>query len=411
MLGLSEAMLQEVYGPLVEQQARALQMLHESGSHLLDLINDVLDLSRTEAGKLALQVRPVGVEATCRASIQMIAQHTTQKHITIRPQFDEHVQVIHADQRRLKQILVNLLSNAVKFTPEGGTIGLTVKGSTDQKMAEFTVWDSGIGIDETDAERLFQPFVQLDSSLSRQYEGTGLGLALVRRLAELHGGWVALASQPGQGSRFTVSLPWWPALEAEEGMLPRRGHGDEPIVVTEPWAAPHLAKGEDGALENAVAAALPLSSGGEGSRPVRQQEGKAERPQAAAEPGAVTAPLLLLADDNATSIAAIADYLEYVGYRVAQARNGQEACTLSHELRPDLILMDVQMPGMDGLEAIRRIRLDGATATVPIIALTALAMPGDRERILGSGATAYLSKPVSLRVLAETTAAQLRNRR
>jgi PAS domain S-box-containing protein len=410
ILGLSEAMLQEVYGPVAEQQARSLQILHESGGHLMELINDILDLSRTEAGKLELQVRPVDVEAACRASMQMITQSAAKRRIEIRAQYDERVKVIQADPRRFKQILVNLLSNAVKFTPEGGVIGLNVTGSTQQKMAEFAVWDSGIGIDETDAQRLFQPFVQLDSSLSRQYEGSGLGLALVRRLAELHGGRVALSSQPGQGSRFTVSLPWWPAAEAEEGALPVRGQETVPLSVTRSGADAHLIEGEDERCGGVVSPSLPLPALGADSPARNQGAGNSDWPAAASAPGAAAAPLLLLADDNATSIAAMADYLEYVGYRVALARNGQEACTLSQQLGPDLILMDVQMPGMDGLEAIRQIRSGGAMAAVPIIALTALAMPGDRERILASGASAYLSKPVSLRELAETTAALLRNR-
>ena len=115
---------------------------------------------------------------------------------------------MQADERRLKQILVNLLSNAVKFTPEGGEIGLQVLGDVEQQIVHFIVWDTGIGIAQENIGRLFQPFVQLDSSLSRQYAGTGLGLALVRRLAELHGGSVSVESEVGKGSRFTVSLPW-----------------------------------------------------------------------------------------------------------------------------------------------------------------------------------------------------------
>jgi CheY-like chemotaxis protein/anti-sigma regulatory factor (Ser/Thr protein kinase) len=270
------------------------------------------------------------------------------------------VTTIEADERRLKQILVNLLSNAIKFTDQGGEIGLEVIGDPEKGMVHFSVWDTGIGIAKADITRLFQPFVQLDSSLTRAYAGTGLGLTLVQRLADMHGGSVSVESAgvPGEGSRFTVTLPW---REAE-------------MVVGGDADAPG---------ENATPAA-PVTT-------------------------------ILLADDNEISVNMMMDYLAAQGYRIVVARDGAEAVRCAIEERPDLILMDIQMPGMDGLEAIRHLRQhadpvadgDSSLAKTPIIALTALAMPGDRERCLAAGADGYISKPVSLRALVATIGAHL----
>jgi signal transduction histidine kinase/DNA-binding response OmpR family regulator len=383
VLGLSEALQEEVYGPLNERQHKSLRTIEESGRHLLSLINDILDVSKVEAGKLGLEIGSVSVELVCQASLGLIKQAAQKKRLKVSSSFDSAVEIVQADQRRLKQILVNLLSNAVKFTLEGGSIGLEVVGDGEREVVHFTVWDAGIGISSEEMDRLFQPFVQLDSSLSRQYTGTGLGLALVRRLTELHGGGVSVESEVGKGSRFTVSLPWQasilpvpsPALCPVEGVAEGSKACPEPSRRTEPELAE-------------VGAPLAVTSA---------QTLEAER------------PLILLAEDNEDGIHTFSDYLLAKGYRVVVARDGAEAIERAGEERPELILMDIQMPGMDGLEATRRIRADAAqgVATVPIIALTALAMPGDRERCLEAGVDEYLSKPVSLGELVKVIEAQL----
>jgi len=359
VLGLSEALQEQVYGPLNEKQLKSLHTIEESGRHLLALINDILDVSKIEAGKLELKIGPVSVEPVCQASLGLIKQTAHKKQIKMFFTFDSAVTTIQVDDRRLKQILVNLLSNAVKFTPEGGAIGLEVVGDTEQEVVHFIVWDMGIGIAPEDVARLFQSFVQLDSSLSRQHAGTGLGLALVRRLVELHGGGISLESKVGKGSRFTVSLPW-PQLQA--------------------WEIGRL-----GGRERKDAAGYFLTT----SLP----------------PSPIT---ILLAEDNEDNINTVSDYLRAKGYRVIVAREGGEAIERAREERPDLILMDIQMPGMDGLEATRRIRADASLADIPVIALTALAMPGDRERCLAAGVNEYLSKPVNLKGLVKVVEAQLR---
>ena len=207
VLGFSEALQEGVYGALSEPQHTALRKVEESGRHLLSLINDILDLSKVEAGKVSLDLAPVNVPDLCRASMQLVQGMARAKRQRAVLAVDDLSGALLADERRLKQILVNLLSNAVKFTPDAGEVGLEVGPTRDGESLQFTVWDTGIGISPEQVPQLFKPFVQLDSSLSRHHTGTGLGLSLVRGLCELHGGGVEVESVLGQGSRFTVRLP------------------------------------------------------------------------------------------------------------------------------------------------------------------------------------------------------------
>jgi PAS domain S-box-containing protein len=208
ILGRCQALQDRLYGDLTAKQVDVLRGVEDSGHHLLALINDILDLAKIAAGKLELHIVPVMVAPLCRISMQMVVQAALKKQIEIRTNIAGPVDHFFADERRLKQILVNLLSNAVKFTPEGGSVGLDVQGDAQTQTVTFSVWDTGIGIAKEDQPLLFRQFVQIDSKLSRQYEGSGLGLAMVQQLAEAHGGSVALESEPGQGSCFRVTLPW-----------------------------------------------------------------------------------------------------------------------------------------------------------------------------------------------------------
>lgn len=348
ILGLSESLAEHTAGPLNEKQERYVKTINESGSHLLSLINDILDLARIEAGQIVLNIDEVDLHQVCQASLRMINELANRKNQEVSLRLDEDIGSLWADERRLKQILVNLLSNAVKFTPSGGKIGLEVRGDRQEKLVHFTVWDTGIGIAKEDLQRLFQPFVQVDSSLAREAAGTGLGLALVAQMARLHGGGVSVESEPGEGSRFTVTLPWEPALATD--------------------------------ME------LRLKSTGKFR---------------AIKPGAPSRPIILLIEDTRETILMITDYLQLAGYEVISARDALSGLEQARKIRPDLILMDIQLPGMDGLEATRKLRADPTVRTIPIIALTALAMPGDRERCLAAGATDYVTKPVSLKKLAQ----------
>lgn len=360
ILGITEALREEMYGPVTPLQSEKLQTVERSGRHLLTLINDILDLAKAEAGKLMLDYGPVSVRHACESSLQLIVKEAERKDLRVTLDLDPCVTIMHADRRRLVQILVNLLSNAVKFTPAGGSIGLEVRGDAlKEEYVYFTVWDTGIGIEPHDLARLFQPFVQLDSSLTRQYGGTGLGLALVYRMVQMHKGSVTIDSTPGMGSRFTVGLPWH---ETEHS----RVEPDPPAVSP--------------AALNAAPPPIPAAT-------------------------------ILLAEDNEDTIATISEYLICKGYNVLIAHNGLEAVAYTRLILPDLVLMDIQMPGMNGLEVLALLRSLPALANTPIIALTALAMPDDRERCLTAGADAYVSKPVSLRLLAETVEQHLLNTR
>ena len=178
MLILAEVLQQGVLGPLNEKQLENLQNIEESGRHLLALITEILDVVKINAGKLELDISTVSVRALCESSLRMITAIADKKRIDVTLNVAADVDDIDADDRRLKQMLVNLLSNAVKFTPEGGQAGLDVTGDAATNTVVFTVWDTGIGIAEQDMGKLFTPFAQIDSGLSRQYEGSGLGLAL-----------------------------------------------------------------------------------------------------------------------------------------------------------------------------------------------------------------------------------------
>jgi PAS domain S-box-containing protein len=346
ILNISESLGEGVYGGLNEKQQRSLQTVAESGRHLLGLINDILDLSKIEAGKLELMATDVPVRAMCEASLRLIKEAALQRKQEVTLEIAPGIETIEADERKLKQILVNLLSNASKFTPRGGHFGLQVVESAG--VLTFTVWDTGIGISPEDVQKLFQPFVQLDSKLSREYAGTGLGLSLAQRLAVLHQGHIEVESTPTLGSRFTVTLP------------SRRVPGEAVLARTKTQALPPLA-----------------ASAGRN-------------------------PRVLLVDDTEANRDCIGDYLQSKGFVLQFATNGIEALERVALWKPDIIVTDIQMAGMDGFEAIRQLRARPELAFTPIMALTALAMEGDSERCIDAGATHYMSKPVALKTLAAT---------
>ncbi len=219
ILGFSGVLLQECFGPLNLKQKEYIDRINSSGQHLLEVINDILDLSRIEAGRLELELQVVFIDEVVQSAIDLIRERVQEQSLTLEVEVEPSLEYFVADSRRLKQILLNLLSNAIKFTPVG-TVGLKVyksrlllEGRPIDRI-NFLVWDTGIGIDPAEQGQLFSPFSQIDSSLSRQYQGTGLGLAIARKLAELHGGCITLESSKGQGARFTLSLPLLSSSEA-----------------------------------------------------------------------------------------------------------------------------------------------------------------------------------------------------
>lgn len=208
ILGLSRVLQDQSYGPLTEKQNQFLSTIHGSGQHLLSLINDILDVAKIEAGGLELQYNRVSICSLCNSSLSFVEPQAQQKGIALTLHLSSACGDIWVDERRMRQVLINLLSNAVKFTPEGGSVCLDVQGNCATQHLSFSIVDTGIGIAPEDLDKLFQAFVQLDSSLSRRYEGTGLGLLLAKQLAEAHQGSISVESELGKGSRFTVTIPW-----------------------------------------------------------------------------------------------------------------------------------------------------------------------------------------------------------
>ncbi|MDJ0516897.1 MAG: response regulator, partial [Trichodesmium sp. MO_231.B1] len=329
------------------------ETIESSGTHLLELINDILDVAKIESGQLELSCTTTAVAPLCQSSLAFIKPLAQKKRIQLKTKLPQNLPELLVDERRIRQVLINLLNNAVKFTPEGGSVSLEVQvtsvnqeATNAQNFLRIAVIDNGIGIAPENFNKLFQPFVQIDSSLNRHYHGTGLGLSLVKRIVDHHGGQVGVSSEVGVGSCFTVDLPCTNTIHLYSQL---ESHSEANIKSTQP-----------------------------------QQE---------------AAPLILLAEDNEVNITIISSYLKAKGYRIILAKNGDEAIAQAESKNPDLILMDISMPKKNGLEAMEHIRRNPHLADVPIVALTALAMESDRERCLAAGANDYLSKPVKLKQL------------
>jgi len=311
VLGLTESLQEDLYGPLTDLQQGVLRNINQSGRHLLALITDILDVAKIEAGQFRLDFGPAAVDSVCQASLMLIKQKAEQKKLSVAMNFDSAVKMIETDDRRLKQILVNLLDNAIKFTPESGAIGLEVKGDADNKTVHFSVWDTGIGIASADFARLFKPFVQLDSRLSRQYAGSGLGLVLVYRMVEMQGGSVTVDSDVACGSRFTISLPWRIPLI-----------GAAPALVVPP-----------------------------------------------ATPPSADLPLVLIADDHELVTTTLSTMLMKQGIQTVVVQNGADALEKAALLHPAFLLIDMQLPTMEGTAILTALRNEAHLQTTPIIAI------------------------------------------
>jgi two-component system, sensor histidine kinase len=337
ILGMGELLLDT---PLSERQRRYLETLHRSGESLLDIINDILDFSKIEAGKLELAPTDFSLRAAIRDVVESFSERASRKGLMLDYRIDGEVpDALHGDALRLRQVLNNLIGNAIKFT-ETGEVGMAVASGPGNRL-HFSVRDTGIGIAAEDRALIFNAFAQVDVSHSRRYGGTGLGLSISKQLIELMGGQLELDSTPGKGSIFWFEVPFTPAEQSVA----------EPVFTVAPRAQ------------------RPLS-------------GK-----------------VLLAEDNAVNEAVACAMLESFGLRVSIARNGLQVLEALADQAFDVVLMDCQMPELDGFEATRRIRRreleQGAAAQprLPIIAVTANAVEGDRERCLAAGMDDYLAKP------------------
>ncbi len=337
IIGFSELLRDPGSAPLSAEQCEFADDIHQSGEHLLRLINDILDLSKIEAGKMELHLKTTDVPRALRDAASMLRAQATRKGLALDFAAGPGVAAALVDPGLFRQVLVNLLSNAVKFTPEGGSVRLTARVEERDLIAE--VRDTGIGIAPEDVPRVFEEFYQVDGSYARGYGGTGLGLALVRRMVELHGGSITVDTAPGRGSCFVVRFPR--------------------AVVTEP--AP------------------------------------SERPSEERTPARATAVgTILVVEDNAINRKLARNVLRARGHRVLEAGSGEEAFAILDGEPVDLVLMDLQLPGMDGLEVTRRIRSEPRFADLPIVALTAHAFPEDEARAREAGCAGYIAKPIRL---------------
>jgi signal transduction histidine kinase/ligand-binding sensor domain-containing protein/DNA-binding NarL/FixJ family response regulator len=345
ILGYTHILRRDPRQPLSSRQAAGLATIQESGQHLLDLINDILDLARVEAGKLTLYPVDVNLPLFLRGVADIIRIKAEEKSLLFSYQVSADLPVaVNADEKRLRQVLLNLLGNAVKFTDRGDIV-LRVEhlaSAAARARLRFEVQDSGIGMSEEQLARLFQPFEQV-GELRRREVGAGLGLTISQQLVRLMGGDIQVRSEPGKGSRFWFEL-------------------DLPVVALE-----------------AVPPAPQIPAGYQGPR-----------------------KKVLIVDDVPQNRIMLMDALVPLGFEVLDAENGQECLDLLGSVVPDLIVMDVMMPVLDGLEATRRIRRQPPLAGLPIIVVTASATREEEAKCLAAGANAFLAKPIEHETLLRT---------
>jgi len=371
ILGMVEFLLQTHLDSEQQEYAEAIQKSAES---LLHIVNDILDLSKIEAGKLALESKPFDMTSLVREVAVEFSLQARAKGLEFYLLAPEEPLAVNGDSVRLRQVLRNLLGNAIKFT-ERGSVELrleTGRATSRSVEAVFSVIDTGIGIGMAQQSRLFQSFVQADDSMSRKHGGTGLGLAISKQLVEMMGGKIGVESTLGKGSRFwfTVTLP---RVTSEEQLSQ---------------------------LARAAASASEQELGPESRQDARVE---ALGPRPASEKPPTASAWILLAEDNPVNQKLTQRLLEKCGFRVDVVVNGKEAVEAFQKRDYDLILMDCQMPIMDGYEATQVIRkIEGTSRHTPILAITAHAMVGDREKCLACGMDDYLSKPVNLVKLQNT---------
>jgi signal transduction histidine kinase/ActR/RegA family two-component response regulator len=345
ILGFSQVLNTDPDEPLTQSQKESIRQILKAGWHLLALINEVLDLARIESGKLQLSIESVGVEQIVREALTLIAPVAEKHQVKV---VDEtkafHKLYVVADRTRLKQVLLNLLSNGVKYNKPGGTVTLTCARPEREGRLVVSVTDTGAGLSEEERGMLFTPFTRL--RVKAEIEGAGMGLAITRRLIELMGGSIGVESQPGEGSRFffELALGEKPAVEGEET--------DPSLIIA------------------------------------RTDE---------------TEVTLLHVEDNPANRALVARILERRPHvKILAADTAEKGIELARTRDPDLIVLDINLPGMDGFEALEKLRAYVDTRHIPIIALSANAMPSDVKRGLEAGFLQYLTKPIDVKEFLRT---------
>jgi CheY-like chemotaxis protein/nitrogen-specific signal transduction histidine kinase len=356
IISMSKMLSKDDTGNLTGKQLEQSEIVYQSSQRLLSLINDILDMSKIESGKMEVELKPLSLDELIGGIRSMVLTLIGEKRIDFSIQKDVHAPPnVVSDSRKLHAILTNIVSNAVKFTDEG-KIGLEVY--VERQRLYFRVSDTGIGIDGQKIKDIFEEFVQADSSTTRKYPGTGLGLAIAKRMVELLGGHISAESTLGKGTTVTFFIP----LKTQDD-----GYGD------------HIS----------VAAGQP---------PRRDGQVQASSDDKSDSIAAGPLPKILVAEDDEFGRAAIRMMLEQ-RYELVFAKDGKDAVEKFFATSPDIVLMDIMMPVMDGHEAFREIGKGSPELPIPIIALTAKAMMDEREELLSYGFTDYISKPIDDEIL------------
>ena len=353
IIGLSHLALKE--HDLPPQLQNYLGKIQESAASLLNIINDILDLSKIEAEQLNIESIPFSLDQVLRQVSDVSHYKAAEKHLKLHFNIAEDVpKNLLGDPTRLRQVLVNLTSNAIKFTSQGGvTLSAQLQQQTEDGIViDFSVRDTGIGITQEQQRRLFRPFSQADSSTTREYGGTGLGLVISKQLVERMGGQIRLRSKLGTGTVFNFSFPTQPVSES--------------LITT----TPHTSSTHQG---------------------VTSTEG-----------GSLEGMQILVVEDNPINQLVTQSLLEDLGIKATVVEHGAAAIAEVRQHTFDLVLMDIQMPIMDGYEATRKIRSQHSASALPIIAMTANAMRGDREKAMEAGMNDYLTKPIDVDALENT---------
>ncbi|MCF6149661.1 MAG: response regulator [Candidatus Kuenenia sp.] len=340
IIGFAEVLKDKLCGDLNAEQEDFVKDIHSSGQHLLQMINDILDLSKIEAGKMELQYEVFLLPDAIEEVYTILKGLAKKKQLHLETFLHDDVKDIEADRVKFKQILYNLLSNAIKFTPQNGTI--TTRASIINGKIQVSVSDSGIGIKSEEQKKVFKEFWQADSSFSRKYEGTGLGLALTKRIVELHRGNIWFESEYGKGSTFYFALP-----------------------LAKPSEIPSL----------------------------KDKEANLHKLSATAQKCKTT---ILVIEDNRMSADLLTVYLTNAGYNVILASDGREAVEKAKKYKPCLITLDILLPGIDGWEVISRLKSDKDTAHIPVIIVSIV---DNKDLGYSLGAAEYLIKPIGRKQL------------
>ncbi len=335
---------------LSDDQIKYASVIFNAGNDLLTLINDILDLSKVESGKLDMQIEDIKVTEIVRDMEMLFTELASSKKIKFTNNISGVPDTIFTDKTRIEQVIKNLLSNAFKFTPDGGSIAISVLPGQKADTISFAIKDSGVGIPKDKQNVIFEAFKQADGSTSRKYGGTGLGLSISRELALLLGGSISVSSEPGQGSEFTLTIPF----KANQQIAPQIA---EPVLPTV----------ETIKIEN-----IPLKPA------VKKESGKD--------------PLVVIVEDDRNFASILQDYSKGHGYKSVVVHNGSDAVDVIRENMPDAVILDIMLPGKDGWQILKELKQSADTASIPVHMMSANDTSVNQAR--KEGAISFLKKPI-----------------